>query len=133
MVDYVPRPALCHGHLQRIEHELGAQVVGHGPAHHPTAPGVHHDRQVEEARGGRDEGDVPDPEPVRTFCREVPVDKIRSRPGVSIRPGRHRATASMARANKASTAHQASDPLAAMSLAQRPQGSMNSGRAVCLA
>lgn len=52
------RAALPEGHVQRVEHELGAQVGGHGPADHTPTAGIEHDRQVQEARPSRDVGDV---------------------------------------------------------------------------
>ena len=54
MMDHVSRPALSEGHIQRIQNQLGSQVVGHRPADHPAAPDIHDDRQIEEARRGRD-------------------------------------------------------------------------------
>src|SRR3954462_12234517 len=49
MVDHVARPPLADRHLERVEHQLGAQVVRHGPPHDTTAPGVEHDREIEKA------------------------------------------------------------------------------------
>ena len=40
--------ALCDRHVQRLEHQLGAEMVGHGPAHHLAAEHVEHDGQVHE-------------------------------------------------------------------------------------
>jgi hypothetical protein len=49
VVDDAARPALADGHLQRIEDELGAQVVGGGPADDLAAPDIKHHGEVEEA------------------------------------------------------------------------------------
>ncbi len=132
MMDHVARPALRHGHLERVEHELRPEVVGHRPAHNPPAPGIHHDRQVEEPGRGRDEGDVSHPEPIRSLGREVPVHEVRGWPGPAVRAGRDRTTTPVAGANKAGTAHQASDAFAAMPLAQRTQGGVDAGSAIGL-
>jgi hypothetical protein len=35
-----------HGHVQRLEDEVGAQVARHGPADDPAAEGVEHHGQV---------------------------------------------------------------------------------------
>jgi hypothetical protein len=34
------RPSARDGHLQRVDDQLGAHVVGHAPADDPTAVGV---------------------------------------------------------------------------------------------
>jgi hypothetical protein len=60
-MDDVARSALPDRHLERIEDQLGAQVVRGGPAHDPAAPGVQHDREVEEAGRRGDERDVRHP------------------------------------------------------------------------
>ena len=62
--------------FERLEHELGAQVRRHRPADDAAAPDIEHDGQVEEARPGRDVGDVGHPELVRAVGREVPIDQI---------------------------------------------------------
>ncbi len=51
VVDDVPGPPLANGHLHRVQHQLGAQVVRHRPADDLAAPGVQDDSKVEEARG----------------------------------------------------------------------------------
>ena len=66
------------------EDELGAQVRRHRPADDAPAPHIEHDRQVEEARPGRDVGDVGDPEPIRAGGREVPLHQIGRRPRVAV-------------------------------------------------
>ena len=110
-------PPLADRHLERVQHELGAQMVGHRPADDPAAPGIEHDGEVEEARGGRHEGDVGDPELVRASAREVAVHQVRRRAGVLVAPRRHRATAPVAGADQPGLAHQPGDPLAAVPLA----------------
>ena len=50
-------PARCDGHIERVEHEPGLQVVAEGPADDPSGPGVENDGEEEEACRGRHEGD----------------------------------------------------------------------------
>ena len=52
-------------------------MVGHSPAHHPSAPGIHDHRQVQEPGPGSDIGDVCHPEPVRPGNIEITVYQIR--------------------------------------------------------
>ena len=58
VVDDRVRAALLSGHVQGVEHELGAQMPGHRPARpresgDPTAEPVEDDGQGHEARQGR--------------------------------------------------------------------------------
>jgi len=46
------RTPMLDGHGQGVEHEPGTQMVRHGPPDHPSAIGIDHDRQVEEALPG---------------------------------------------------------------------------------
>ncbi len=62
----IGRPSLTDRHVERLQDELGAKMIGHGPAHDATAEGIQHDGQVDEAGRGRHEGDVGDPELVGT-------------------------------------------------------------------
>ena len=68
---------LLHRHVQGLEDQLRLQVRLHGPAHHPPAPGVDDDGEVEEAGGGRHVGDVCHPESVRALGAEVSLDQVR--------------------------------------------------------
>jgi hypothetical protein len=52
-------------HLQRVDDQFGAQVVGHCPTDDAAAEAVDDDRQIEPALGGGVLGDVGDVEPVR--------------------------------------------------------------------
>jgi hypothetical protein len=121
VVDDLTWPPLAYRHLERIQHELGAQMIGHGPTDDPTAEGIEHHSEVEEARGGGHEGDVGDPELVWRLGREVAVHQVRCRAGFLIAPRRHRATAPVAGSGKAGLAHQARDALAAVPFAQAAQ------------
>src|SRR2546425_656877 len=81
MVDDLGRPALVHGHRQRVEDELRAEVGGHGPADHTAAPGIEHDGEIQEAGPRRDVGDVGHPEAIGAGDGEGALDKIWGRPG----------------------------------------------------
>ena len=61
------RASLSEGHVQRVEHQLGAQVIGHRPAHHAAAEHIEHHGEIDEPGRGRDVGDVGDPQPVRAL------------------------------------------------------------------
>ena len=61
MMDHLARPTLAEGHVEGIENQLGSQMVGHRPANHPAAPDIQDDREIKEARHGRNVGDVGDP------------------------------------------------------------------------
>ena len=50
-----------HGHLQPVDDELGADVIGDQAADHPSGPGVEHDREIDLALVGGMLGDVHDP------------------------------------------------------------------------
>ena len=50
VVNHFLRPSLPDGHVQRIQDQLGAQVGGHRPAHHPATPGIQHHRHVQKPR-----------------------------------------------------------------------------------
>ena len=56
------RPAPLDGHLQRVDDELRAHVVGHRPADDPAAVGVLDRGQVQPALPGPQVGHVRDPE-----------------------------------------------------------------------
>src|SRR5712672_920692 len=64
-MDDAVRPALADRHFQRIQHQLGAQMIGHRPADDLAAPGIQHDGEVQKAACRRYEGDVRHPELVR--------------------------------------------------------------------
>ena len=46
MVDDVPWPALADSHVEGVEHEVDAQVVGYRPADDASAEGIEHNREV---------------------------------------------------------------------------------------
>jgi hypothetical protein len=76
-----------NGHLHGIHDELGADVVGDGPAHHPPAPGIEDDGQIDLALSGRVFGDVHDPQPVWLGWVEVALHQVLRRGGTGITAG----------------------------------------------
>ena len=68
-------PAPCR-HLQGVDHQLGADVIGDGPAHDPAAPSVEDDGYVDLALGGGVLGYVADPQPVRALDAELAVHQV---------------------------------------------------------
>jgi hypothetical protein len=71
-----------HRHVQRLEHELGSEMVGHRPAHDPPAERVEHHRQEQKTRPGRDVGDIGDPQTVGGIGHELALHQIGRRPRV---------------------------------------------------
>ena len=124
------RLALVDRHLERGEHELGAQVRRHRPAHDLAAEDVEHDRQVEEARAGRDVRDVGDPELVGLGGGEVTLDQVRHPGDARVR---HRGLGLLLAAGDALDAgrlHQAGDALATDPDAERAQVTEDARRSV---
>jgi hypothetical protein len=66
-----------NGHLERVDDEFGAEVVGERPANDPAAVEVHHRGQIQPALPRPDVGDVGRPEPVRFAWMEVTLDQVR--------------------------------------------------------
>ena len=79
-MDDVTRTALTNGHFECIDHQFGAQVVRHGPADDLAAPGIEDHGKIKKPTCRRYEGDVGDPELVRSHCRKIAIDQIRRRP-----------------------------------------------------
>jgi hypothetical protein len=103
-------PALLQGHADRVEDELTAQMIGHGPSHDPARAGIDDHGQVKEALPGPQIGDIRDPQPVRHRCAELAVDPVRSdRAGAQ--PGAFLALAAAVHALDAGQAHQPGYPL----------------------
>ena len=70
------------GHGEGVFDQLGAHVIGQGPADDPAGGQVDDRRQVGPALPGRDVGDVADIAPVHFFARpEVALDEIAGRLG----------------------------------------------------
>lgn len=126
----VTRPALSDGHLQRVEPQLRAQVVGHCPANDPPAEGIQHHGAVEEAGRGRYVGDVGHPQRVRRLGQEIAVDRVWGGTRLLIAPGRDGTAAPMAGADEAGLAHRPSDALPRMPLALLAQVGVDMQRAL---
>ena len=69
-------PAVGEGHLERVGHELCAQVILHRPADDPTTEEVLHGNEVEPALPGTQVGDVRDPHTVRRAGCELAVEQV---------------------------------------------------------
>jgi len=76
VVDDVARLALRHGHVQRLEDDVGVEVRRHRPADDAATPRVEDDGEVQEAGPRRHVRDVSDPELVGAARREVALDKV---------------------------------------------------------
>src|SRR4051812_41961715 len=63
-------------HLQRVDDEFFAHVIGHAPAHDPAAVGVLDGGQVKPALPGPQVGHVSDPEHVRRARAELALDEV---------------------------------------------------------
>ena len=111
-MDHIDGTPLRQRHVQRVEHELGLEIMAHCPADDAAREGIQHDSQIQEPGPGRDVGDVRDPQPVRLIGVEVPVDQIAGGTNPLVPQGRTGALAA-ADANEAGRSHQPFDPLAA--------------------
>src|SRR6056297_99459 len=66
-----------NGHVQGPDCQVTLHPVADGPADHPPGMQVEDNRQIQPALLGPDIADVTRPFPVRTGCREVPVQQVR--------------------------------------------------------
>src|SRR3954471_18252392 len=77
------RPSLVQGLLQGIQYKAGVRSARHAPADNAPGKGVDHEGDIDEARPGRDVGEVADPQRVRPQGPELPVDPVeRARRGL---------------------------------------------------
>jgi hypothetical protein len=72
------------GHVERVDDELGSEVIGDRPADDEAAPRVDHHRAVDASVAGWVLGDVGDPQPVRSGGLELADDQIIGRDGVAV-------------------------------------------------
>jgi hypothetical protein len=113
-VGVVDQPALwaaaVQRHLERVEHELGAQVLGHRPADNQPGEQVLDVREVQEPLPSRDVGDVRRPRLVRAGRPKVALNQIRSHPHSAQANGR---TPALTQHNPGDTgrSHQPLNPL----------------------
>ena len=70
------RPPAPGGHLQGVDDQLGADVIGNGPADDAAAPCVEDDGDVHLALGRGVLGDVADPQAVRALDGELAVHQV---------------------------------------------------------
>jgi hypothetical protein len=103
--------AALDGHLERVDDELGPEVVGDRPADDPAAVAVHHRRQVQPPLPRADVGDVRAPEPVDRGRREVALDQVRGGPR-ALHADRGLAAPAADLPGQAGAAHQPLDALA---------------------
>jgi hypothetical protein len=75
-----PRTPVSNSHLERVDDELGAEVVAHRPADNAAREAVNDGGKVEPAGGGRDVLDVSDPELIGRRRCEIAADQIAGRP-----------------------------------------------------
>src|SRR5208283_1067801 len=87
MMDNRAGAALPQRQVERLEHQLGAQMGLHRPPHDPAAEHVEHHREVEEPGPGWDVGDVGHPQAVGLRREEVALDQIGGRARVAIAHG----------------------------------------------
>ena len=76
------------GHLERVDDELGAEMVGHRPADDPPGEQVLDVREVQEPFPGRDVGDVRRPGLVRAVRAKVALNEVGSDPDARQPDGR---------------------------------------------
>jgi hypothetical protein len=131
-MDHVARSPLADGHFKSIEHQLGPEMVRHRPTHDLAAPGIEHDCKADETRGGRDEGDVSDPQPVRARGGETAIYQVRCWSGLLV-PLRCDGPIAAAGADETGFAHEPRNPLAPVSVSSCPQLGVHTGRPICLA
>src|ERR1700722_7676647 len=84
VVNDANRVAPIDRHVQRAEHEFGAQVIRHSPADDAPAEGVEDDGDIEKSDPSRNVRDIGDPKLIRAIGNELAVDEIRSRSSVWI-------------------------------------------------
>jgi hypothetical protein len=120
MNDTVLRRAASGCHVERVDDELGAEVVLHGPADDRAAACIEHDCEIQVTLHRRHVRDVSDPELVGARRAEVAVDEIRSGTTLLVTDGRRR-LAPTSHTFEARAAHQTSDALLAHLVAELQQ------------
>ncbi len=101
----LPRP---QRHVERFEHELGAEVLAHRPADDAAGEDIEGHRDVEPTRPGPHIGDVRHPQLVGAVDCEVALDEVGMRSDVGCWDRRSPALAAMD-ALDACAAHEAFD------------------------
>jgi hypothetical protein len=110
------RPPCRDGHLQRLQRERDAHMVGHRPADDPAGVRVQHGGKVQPPLGGPQGRQVGDPQLVPVSDAELPLDDVRRRGRLRIT---HRRThpPAPATAPQPRGLHQPRHPLAAHAVA----------------
>jgi hypothetical protein len=73
------------GHLERVDDEFFAHVLGHAPADDRAAVGVLDGREIQPALPGPEVGDVRDPEDVGASRAKLALDEILGDPDARAR------------------------------------------------
>ena len=81
------RLAEVHGHLEGVEDEVGLEVRGGLPADDHPREDVEHERQVDEPFTRLEVGEVADPQLVRAFGDEAPLNQVGRSRGVLVGDG----------------------------------------------
>jgi hypothetical protein len=115
--------ALGDGHVQGVQDQLGAEVVGHRPADDPAGERVQDHGEVQPALTGALLGDVSDPQAVGSWWTELARDQIRGRCRGRVAASEPVGSAAMD-ADDTAGAHEPSDTLAADSDVQ-PQAQLS--------
>ena len=111
-------------HPKGVQNELFAQMRFHGPAHHPAAPGVDDDGQIQRAGPSRNVRDIGHPEAVWSSRGEVTLYQVR-RGACRRPPDGGVGTLAAADAAQAGGSHETSDTLASHTDALVMQLSVN--------
>jgi hypothetical protein len=69
--------AVVDRHVEGIEYQLGAEVVGHRPAHDLAGESVEHESKIEAPFSASSIGDVRNPKAIGTFGCEVAHHQVR--------------------------------------------------------
>ncbi len=103
------------------------KVGGERPSDDPARPSVENDGEIEEAGHRRKEGDVGNPQFIRSLGDEVPAHKVMGRVVIGIAPRRDRRASTAADAGNPGPVHQSRDALAPDIDALRRQFGMDAG------
>ena len=77
VMDNAVGTSLPQRHVQRLEHEFGAQRIGHRPAHDPAVECIDDECEEQESGPGRSVGDIGDPERLGCVGLESTLDEVR--------------------------------------------------------
>ena len=129
VVDDAPGATLYEGHVERTQHQLRVQMIGHRPAHNAATEDIEHDGEIEKAFCGRHVGGIGHPQPVRGVGHEVPLHEIGRGPRAAL-PPRRVDPAPPAHAAQTRNMHQTGNTFASDMHAVLDQLRMDAGHAV---